>query len=397
MAIHGRDATGTTLAAVHANPILDELGSYPITELQDRARRMRAAGQRVIDFSIGDPREPTPEFIVDALHAAVPAVTQYPTVAGLDELRRAVAAYCERRFGVTVEPATQVLACSGAKEAIFSTPLAFIDRARGDAVIFGSPAYPIYERGALLAGAAAHPVRLDGDFVLRPDMIDGAVWERARILWNCSPHSPSGAVTSQGELKALYQACRDAEVLLCSDECYADVYEDDPPTSALEVAGPDQAGVLIYLSLSKRSGMTGYRSGAIVGDAAAVDTLRRLRSSVGVGSPEFIQAAAVAAWSDDEHAARRRKIFAEKRAILRPAFEDLGMKVVASRAGLYLWVQVEDEMTATRLLLDGGVVVSPGSIFGPGGEGHLRLALVPTVEECAEAVEVVRACLTTAS
>lgn len=379
------------------NPILDELGSYPITELQDRARRMRAAGDRVIDFSIGDPREPTPEFIVDALHAAVPTVSQYPTVSGLAELRQAVAAYCRRRFGVGVDPETQVISCSGAKEAIFSTPLAFVSRGGGDVVVYGTPAYPIYGRGARLAGAAVEEVKLAGDFVLRPAMIRREAWERGVMLWNCSPHSPTGAVTSRGDLESLYEACRAHDVLLCSDECYADVYEDAPPASALQVSGSQFDGVMVYLSLSKRSGMTGFRSGAVVGDAAAIGTLRRLRSSAGVGSPEFVQAAAVAAWGDDGHAADRRGVFTAKRAVLRPPFEDLGMAVVASHAGLYLWVEVPDEEVVTQRLLDSGVVVSPGSIFGPGGEGHIRLALVPTLDECRQAVEVVRSCLTTVS
>jgi acetylornithine aminotransferase len=139
--------------------------------------------------------------------------------------------------------------------------------------------------------------------------------------------------------------------------------------------------------------MTGYRSGAIVGDPEAIAAIKSLRSSVGVGSPEFIQAAAAAAWSDDGHAEDRRQIFNTKRAILRRRFEEDGIAVVASTAGLYLWVAVDDDIDATKRLLAEGVVVSPGSAFGPGGEGHLRLALVPTVGECAEAAEVVAACL----
>ncbi len=153
-------------------------------------------------------------------------------------------------------------------------------------------------------------------------------------------------------------------------------------------------GALAYFSCSKRSGMTGYRSGAIVGDPAAIAALRTLRSSVGVASPEFVQEAAAAAWSDDDHAADRRRVFAEKRRVLRSGLEKAGIRVVGSDAGLYLWVAVDDDVDATRRLLDEGVVVSPGRAFGPGGEGHIRMALVPTVEECAAAVEVVTKCLT---
>jgi acetylornithine aminotransferase len=140
--------------------------------------------------------------------------------------------------------------------------------------------------------------------------------------------------------------------------------------------------------------MTGYRSGAIVGDAEAIAALKKLRTATGTASPEFVQAAAIAAWSDDAHAATRREIFAAKRAVLRKVFADLGYPTIASEAGLYLWVEVGDDLAVTERLLQSGVVVSPGRFFGAGGEGHLRLALVPTLEECEAAVEVVSACLT---
>jgi LL-diaminopimelate aminotransferase len=375
------------------NPVLAELGGYPMADLQERARAMQAAGVAVVDFSIGDPREPTPGFVREALRRAVPDVSQYPTVPGLAALREAVAGYAERRFGVEVDPTTQVLPTSGSKEAIFSTPFAFVDRSAGEAVLYGTPGYPVYERGARFAGAEAAGIRLHGDFVLRAGDIPSDLWERARLVWTCSPHNPTGAVAGRGDIAALLEACRARAVLLLSDECYADLYEGDPPPSALEVAGAGSRGVLAYLSLSKRSGMTGYRSGAIVGDAEAIAALRSLRGSVGVASQEFVQAAAAAAWSDDEHAAERREIFAQKRAVLRTAFEELGYEVVGSRAGIYLWVRVPDDVAAAGRLLDCGVVVSPGRVFGSGGEGFLRLALVPTVEDCRRSVEVVRRCL----
>ncbi|HSR14184.1 MAG TPA: aminotransferase class I/II-fold pyridoxal phosphate-dependent enzyme [Gemmatimonadales bacterium] len=373
------------------NPVLDELGSYAMTELQALARDLAAAGERVIDFSIGDPREPTPPFIAEALRRAVPEVSQYPTVRGLPELRNAVADYVGRRFGVVVDPATQIVPTSGSKEAIFSTPFAFV--APGDAVVFGTPGYPIYERGTRFAGAEAVGIRLTGDFVLRAGDIPDDVWARTRLVWICSPHNPTGAVTALADLEALLEKARAHDVLLLADECYADLYEGEAPPSVLQVAGEGARGVLSYLSLSKRSGMTGYRSGAFVGDAEAVSALAQLRASVGVAPAEFVQASAVAAWSDDAHAAERREIFARKRAVLAGAFRDMGYGVVASRAGIYLWIEVDDDVGVAKKLLADGVVVSPGSAFGAGGEGHIRLALVPTVEECVEAVEVLERCL----
>jgi len=371
---------------VDLNPVLSELGHYPIAMVARRAAERRERGLPVIDFSIGDPREPTPTFIADALRSSVPEISQYPTAAGRTELRHAIATYVGRRFGVTVDPDTQVLPTSGSKEAIFSTPFAFIDRAASDVVVLPSPGYPVYERGAMFAGADIHRVILSTDFVMRATDIPPDVLGRAKMVWLCTPHNPSGAVTSREDLAAMVAACASSGTLLASDECYSDIYEDsafpDGPASVLQVAPEGCSGVLSYLSLSKRSGMTGYRSGAIVGDADAIAALKALRSTTGTASADFVQAAAIAAWGDDGHAADRRSIFTAKRQILARAFDAVGMEIVASRAGLYLWARVGDDEAVAAKLLDHGIVVSPGRAFGKGGEGFIRLALVPTLGEC---------------
>ncbi|MGI8518258.1 MAG: aminotransferase class I/II-fold pyridoxal phosphate-dependent enzyme [Acidimicrobiia bacterium] len=375
------------------NPVLLALAPNQIGLLQELARTRRAAGERVLDFSIGDPLEPTPPFIPEALRRAVPSVSQYPTTPGLPELREAVAEYVKRRFGVEVDPETQVLPTSGAKEAIFSSALAFVDRHRGDLVAWPTPGYPIYEKGAVLAGAEPRPVRLGADFVFRAGDLAEDEWARAAMVWVCSPHNPAGSVTSRSELEELMAAARQGEAWLCSDECYADLYENDPPTSILEVAGPTSAGALSFLSLSKRSGMTGYRSGVIVGDAEAIRCLKRLRGYTGTASAEFVQRAAIAAWNDDDHVVERREIFRQKRAILRKAFEASGMTVVGSVAGIYLWVAVPDDVEIANQLLEENILLTPGRAFGPGGEGYVRLALVPTVDECDEAAARLSKCL----
>ncbi len=376
------------------NPVLDELGSHGVAAVQQRARDLRAAGERIIDFSIGDPREPTPEMIPKALIAAVPEVSQYPTTKGLPELRAAIADYIGRRFGVDVDPETQVMPTSGSKEAVFSTPLAFVDRDRNDLVTWATPGYPIYERGARLAGARGNPVRLTGDFDFRPEMVTEREWDESVMLWTCSPHNPAGTVMDRDTVAAFVERAAASETWLCADECYVDLYEGSKPASVLEFAGEGSRGVLSFLSLSKRSGMTGYRSGAVVGDPAAIARLAALRVATGTASAEFVQAAAIAAWSDDEHAAVRRAVFSDKRRVLKGAFEAAGLDVVGSEAGLYIWMRVDDDVAATATLLDHGVVVSPGRAFGAGGEGYIRLALVPTLDECAEAAEAVVRCLT---
>ncbi len=383
----------TRFTSMKVNPILDQLGVHGVAAVQQRARDLRAAGERIIDFSIGDPREPTPTMIPDALVASVPEVSQYPTTKGLPELRDAIAGYVGRRFGVEVDPDTQIMPTSGSKEAIFSTPLAFIDRNRNDLVTWATPGYPIYERGARLAGARGNPIRLMGDFVFRPEMVDDQAWDESVILWTCSPHNPAGTVADRDTVRAFVERARGTETWLCADECYVDLYETEAPSSVLEFAGPGSPGVLSFLSLSKRSGMTGYRSGAVVGDSEAISRLAALRVATGTASPEFVQAAAIAAWSDDDHARVRREIFTGKRRVLLQAFESAGLEVIGSSAGLYLWMRVGDDVAVTATLLEHGVVVSPGRAFGPGGEGYIRLALVPTLDECVEAAEAVVRCL----
>jgi succinyldiaminopimelate transaminase len=378
---------------VKSNRALLALAENQIGLLQERARELRARGERVLDFSIGDPLEPTPRFIPEALRAAVPAVSQYPTTPGLPELRAAVAGYVIRRFGVEVDPDTQVLPTSGAKEAIFTAPLAFVDRERGDAVAWPTPGYPIYEKGAVLAGANPLPVRLGSDFVFRAGDLSPQDWARSAMVWVCSPHNPAGSVATRAEFEDLLKAARSGEAWLCSDECYADLYENEPPTSVLEVADSKMTGALSFLSLSKRSGMTGYRSGVVVGDAEAIRLLKRLRGYTGTASPEFVQRAAIAAWNDDDHVSERRDIFRQKRVVLREAFESAGMRVVGSTAGIYLWVAVPDDVEIANRLLEENILLTPGRAFGSGGEGHVRLALVPTVDECDEAAARLSKCL----
>lgn len=375
------------------NEALLALAENQIALLQERARNLKAAGEKVLDFSIGDPREPTPPFISEALRRAVPVVSQYPTTPGLSELRQAVAGYVKRRFQVEVDPETQVLPTAGAKEAIFSSALAFVDRNRRDLVAWPTPGYPVYEKGAVLAGAEPRPIRLGSDFILRASGLTSEDWARAAMVWTCSPHNPAGTITSRADLQDLVTAGRVGGALLCSDECYSDLYEAEKPTSVLEVAGSGAEGVLCFMTLSKRSGMTGYRSGVMVGDASAIKILKRLRSHTGTASPEFVQRAAIAAWNDDDHVAERREIFREKRAILAEAFANSGMKIVGSTAGIYLWIAVPDDLGFANRLLEENIVLTPGRAFGPGGEGHVRLALVPTVDECDEAAARLTKCL----
>ncbi|MCB9778902.1 MAG: succinyldiaminopimelate transaminase [Alphaproteobacteria bacterium] len=379
------------------NPLLDQLADYPMVELERRKQAVADRGVRLFDFSIGDPHEPTPEFIRQALCDAVPARCGYPSIAGTADLRRAIAAYVDRRFGVALDPNTCVLPTSGAKEAVFHLPLLVVDPAADDrTVVFPDPGYPAYQRGALFAGGHAHAVPLTGDHIFRPWELPADVLARTRLIWLNSPHNPSGAITPLDDLKRAADLCREHDIVLICDEAYADLYHDTPPPSLLQ-AGLD--GVLVLHSLSKRSGMTGYRSGFLAGDPSLIARLRKLRSNPGLAPQDFVNAAAAAAWSDDAHVAERRVTFSAKRALLRRFFQDAGFDVHGSDAAIYLWVRVpegHDDESFAALLLEHGVVVSPGGMYGVEGAGrqYIRLALVPTLDEIGEAIDVLRVALT---
>lgn len=377
---------------VTTNPAVRRGGPNPLAALREEVLRRRAAGEPLIDLSIGDPDEPTPPAVRDALRDAVGPVSNYPTGYGQPATRRAVAGFLTRRHGVTVDPDTQVLPTSGSKEAIFHLPLAFLDpQGARRTVVWGSPGYPTYARGTRYAGGDPHAVALRPEDGWRLDLaaLDPSVLARTAIAWLSYPHNPTGATVDRAYLRDQLEVARTHDILLCSDECYQELWFDVPAPSLLEVAGDDAQGVLAVLSLSKRSGMTGYRSGAIVGDAALVAQLRALREDTGTASPDFVQAAAQAAWSDDAHVVERRAIFATKRAVVLAGLDDLGLTVSGSQATLYVWLRAPggDDLAYATALLDAGIVVTPGRAFGDGGEGWIRLALVPDVSGCREAMD----------
>lgn len=384
------------------NPVLRRLGGYPLAAFQELKLAMAAEGVALHDFSIGDPVEETPSFIRDALVAGLPAVSQYPTAGGLAELRSAIAGWVRRRFGVSVDPDRHVVPTAGSKEGIFHAPLAMVDPAgRRRAVIWGDPGYLIYERGQLFAGGTSDPVTLGPADGWRLDLaaLPAERLDAALIAWLNYPHNPTGATADLAYLRGSLTTARDRGIVLASDECYVDIHPDEgpQPPSLLQAAAsadgvPDLSGLLVAVSLSKRSGMTGYRTGALIGDPELIAAQRLLRPSIGTASPEFVQRAAVAAWSDDAHVAVRRATFNAKRAILLDFLSEAGIAVSGSEATFYVWFAAPggDDAAYAEALLRQRVIASPGRAFGPGGRGWLRLALVPSVEGCKEAVAIWR-------
>jgi succinyldiaminopimelate transaminase len=362
------------------NPVLAEMGVYPFTRLEEERRRLLAAGVEVIDFGKGDPNEPTDPMIRRALVEALRERAPYPLAQGLPELRQAAAGWLERRFGVSVDPETEIVPTYGSKEAIFS--LAQVLGTAGRVVAFGEPAYPVYERGALFAGAEVQtlPLRRENGFL--PDLgeLDGDV----ALVWVNYPHNPTGAVAPREFYDELAEAAERHCFVIGSDEAYTELWFDEPPPSALQAS--DRSRVVAFQTLSKRSSMTGYRSGFVAGPPEIVAALKAYRPTVGTAPQEFVQLASVAAWDDERHVEDTRARYRAKREVLIPAISGRGWEIVASEATMYLWVAGPDP----EALLERGVIVSPGEMFGPGGEGYVRFALVPTLEECERAAEIVR-------
>jgi succinyldiaminopimelate transaminase len=362
------------------NPVLAEMAVYPFTRLEEERRRLLAAGVDVIDFGKGDPNEPTDPMIRRALVDALPERAPYPLAQGLPELREAAAGWLGRRFGVSVDPEREIVPTYGSKEAIFS--LAQVLGTGGRAVAFGEPAYPVYERGALFAGARVQTLPLLRENGFLPDL--GDLDDDVELVWVNYPHNPTGALAPREFYDELAGAAERHDFVVGSDEAYTELWFDEAPPSSLQAF--DRSRIVVFQTLSKRSSMTGYRSGFVAGPPEIVAALKAYRPTVGTAPQEFVQRASVAAWDDERHVEETRARYRAKRDVLIPAIESRGWEIVASEATMYLWVAGPDP----EALLERGVIVSPGAMFGPSGEGYARFALVPTLEECERAAEILR-------
>ncbi len=297
-------------------------------------------------------------------------------------VRKAVAGYLQRRFGLSLDPEREILPCAGAKEALFHLPLIAMNRAR-PICWYPDPAYPVYERAILFAQGTPRTYALRAERAFLPDLdaIPAGDWARTSIWFDCYPHNPTGAGAPRSYHEKLLALAKEHGFLVVADEPYVDLYVKDPPHSALQVG---RENLVAIHSLSKRSGMTGYRSGFIAGDPEAIRWLRDGRANFGVASQGFVQQAAIAAWNDDAHVEERRKVFAGKRAVMLAHLRKLGLEV-GGEGAFYLWVRVpkgETSESYAAKLAERNILVVPGNSFGPSGTGFIRLAMVPTLKDC---------------
>jgi aspartate/methionine/tyrosine aminotransferase len=375
---------------VRLSPVLAGLPTYPFVRLDEAKQAALARGIDVIDLGAGEPREETPAFIRRALAEAVEAmpVLGYPKVAGLPELRETIATWVERRFGARLDPDTEIVPTLGSKEAIFG--LAQVVGGPGARIAVTTPGYPVPARGAVFAGAAeVIELRLEAEHGWLPDL-DAVDWAGVAILWLNSPNNPTAVAAPVAFYERAAALARAHGFVLACDEAYSELwFAGDPPASALQVA--DRTNVIAFNTLSKRSSMPGHRLGFAAGDAELIAALKRYRPNVGTAPQEFVQRAAIAAWSDEAHVIETRARYAAKRDVLLPALLAAGLEPAGGDASFFLWLRVRDgdaEAFAVRMLDELGIVVAPGPFFGPGGEGHVRAALVPTLEQCRRAAEL---------
>ena len=388
---------------IKATERIRSLPTYAFAAVQERVAALEERGVTPIDFGVGDPATPTPALIREACKLALDerAASGYPSYVGSREFRAAVAAWSRRRFGVELDPDTEVSSTIGSKEGIFNFPEAIVDP--GDVVLIPSPGYPPYSRGTWFAEGRAwfYPVVEKNGFLPDLDAIPEDVARAAKVLWVNYPNSPAGVCPGIDFYERALAWTRERDIVLASDEAYSEFYFGEaPPPTALQAG---REGVVVFNSLSKRSAMTGWRVGWIAGDERIVSLFRKLKTNVDSGTPTFIQDAAVAALADEAHVEEMRASYREKRDLLVDAMARAGLPARTPEGTLYLWQRVPEGMSsldfAARLMEpDVAVVCTPGSLIAENladgtnpGEGYVRFALTPTVENVRAAAERIAA------
>jgi LL-diaminopimelate aminotransferase len=370
---------------------VQQLPPYLFAEISRKTAAKRAQGVDVISFGIGDPDLPTPPHVLDALKQAadVPANHRYPESDGLPELRQAMAAWYEGRFGVTLDPNKEVVPLIGSKEGIGHIALCLTDP--GDVALIPDPAYPVYAVGTMFAGAEVYPLPLEEERGFLPvlDAIPADVAGRARVLWINYPNNPTGACATLDFFERVVHFARRHDLVVCHDLAYADVtYGGYRPPSFLETPGASEVGIE-FNSLSKTYNMTGWRVGMAVGNQQVIDALTRIKTNLDSGIPQAIQQMAIAAMTGPQDTIEEHNaIYQRRRDRVVEALRNIGLQVEPPKASLYLWARLpEGERSidfAGRLLDDTGVVVTPGIGYGERGEGYVRLSLTTPDERVDE-------------
>lgn len=383
------------------NPLLARLHPYPFERWRELTRGITPSPAHTpISLGIGEPKHATPALIEEALVRGFPGLSAYPATLGEPALREAIAGWVQRRYGVALNPGTQVLPVTGSREALFAFAQTVIDPTEpGATVVCPNPFYQIYEGAALLAGAQTVFVPSDParNFAANWDAVDEATWARTQLLYVCSPGNPTGAVMPLAEWQRLFELSDRHGFVIASDECYSEIYfRDEAPLGSLEAAvklGRGFRNLVAFTSLSKRSNVPGMRSGFVAGDEALLKAFLLYRAYHGSAMSPMIQRASVAAWNDEAHVVANRELYRTKFAQVTPVLQQ-ALDVQLPDAAFYLWAAVpggDDIAFGQGLLAQYNVAVLPGSLLARTvnghnpGQGRVRMALVAPVAECLEA------------
>jgi LL-diaminopimelate aminotransferase len=379
---------------------LDRLPPYLFARLEQKIAEKKEQGVDVISLGIGDPDTPTPRLVVDALRDAVedPGTHRYPSNRGRPEFRDAVASFYDRRFGVELDPATEIIPALGAKECVFNLNLAFLDP--GDAALAADPGYPVYTGGPLLADADPVLMPLKPELGFAPDLnaISAADRERARLMYLNYPNNPTGAIVPDGLFERAVEFARENDVLVVHDASYTETtFDGYVAPSFLETPGAKDVGVEVF-SLSKGYNMTGWRTAAIVGNADAIQAYWRLKTNIDSGMFDAVQLAAASALELGVGAVREMQaLYQRRRDLVCDALREIGVDVTPPKGTIYIWAPVPEGHTSESycelVLEESGVVVSPGAAYGPNGDGFFRISLTIDDARLTEAVERLRSSL----
>ena len=386
------------------NPLLQRLQPYPFERLKQLFSTVTPATKYPpISLGIGEPRHATPKLVLDALAASTEALSSYPATAGLPALRQSCANWVHRRYGLTINPDTQILPINGSREALFAFAQTVVDGSKaGATVVCPNPFYQIYEGAALLAGAQAFYAPSDPALNFNVDWgkVPEAVWRNTQLLFVCSPGNPTGSVMPLADWKTLFELSDRYGFVIASDECYSEIYfREEAPLGGLEASfklgRTDYKNLVAFTSLSKRSNVPGMRSGFVAGDAQLLKQFLLYRTYHGSAMSGMVQAASIAAWDDEAHVVANRDMYRQKFAAVTPLLAKV-LDVKLPDAGFYLWAAVpggDDQAFARDLLAQYNVTVLPGSFlaresqgFNPGA-GRIRMALVAETQECMQAAQ----------
>jgi len=376
---------------------LEAMPPYMFAELERKVEEKRDAGVDIISLGIGDPDLPTFPHTVEAMQAAVadPANQKYPSNRGRKEFREAMASFYRDSFGVELDPDSQIIPALGSKECLYNLCLAFLDP--GDVALASDPGYPVYTGGPILAGAEPVLVGLDPSRGFAPDFdsVPEDKLRAARLLFLNYPNNPTGAVVPDGVFERAIELANEYDFLVVHDNAYSEiVFDGYEAPSFLATPGAFEVGVEVF-SLSKGHNMTGWRCGAIVGNTEAIETYWRLKTNVDSGMFEAVQLAGAAALTASQDPVREMcEIYQRRRDLVIGALREIGIEAEAPRATIYVWAPVPEGFTSTSFaehaLEEAAVIVSPGSLYGPTGEGFFRISLTTPDEQITQAVERIR-------